>query len=45
MTEVALNPDELLHLAILDSRNGRHDEAILKLKRCIGEAPAMAFGA
>jgi len=42
MTGAALNPDELLHLAILDSRNGRHDEAILKLKRCIADAPTMA---
>ncbi len=38
--EVDLTPDELLHLAIVDSRNGRHDEAIVKLKRCIAASPS-----
>lgn len=33
--EPGLSMNELLHLAIADSRKGRHDEAILKLKRCI----------
>lgn len=41
-TDVQLNPDELFHLAILDSRSGRHDEAIVKLKGCIATDPSFA---
>lgn len=37
-----LTQKELLHLAMTDSRNGRHDEAIIKLKRCITAEPASA---
>lgn len=37
-----LTTNELIHLAILDSRLGRHDEAILKLKRCLASAPGEA---
>jgi tetratricopeptide (TPR) repeat protein len=39
---VNLSADELFHLAVSDSRNGRHGEAILKLKQCIAERPDFA---
>lgn len=35
----SLSPDELLHLAMADSRGGRHGEAIVKLKQCVLQAP------
>src|SRR5882757_1380393 len=41
-SSLGLNAEELLHLAIADSRNGRHDEAIIKLKRCIDAEPTRA---
>jgi len=37
-----LDADELLHLAVLDSQNGRHDDAIEKLKRGLAVQPADA---
>ena len=41
-TEPELDADELLHLAILDSKAGRHDVAIAKLKQAAEQAPGNA---
>jgi len=38
-TGLELTSEELLHLAISDSRNSRHEDAIVKLKRCLKLAP------
>lgn len=42
MEEGRLDADELLHLAIADSRKGAHDEAIKRLKYLVSLAPERA---
>lgn len=37
-----LDSDELLHLAVIDSRDGRHDAAIAKLKQALINEPSHA---
>lgn len=39
-----LSAVELMHLATLDSRQGKHDQAILKLKACVEMEPDNAWG-
>lgn len=39
-----LSAVELMHLATLDSRQGKHDQAILKLKACVELEPGNAWG-